>query len=117
MTLRVRNGEYRINMKGGTEATAYYTDDRQDALDTAKLIWSEHEKNRLSSRALPDRAETHPRRYVGQTSPFRGQINFYELMDDAGPFKAGDVLPISEEATESLYANVEIPEPDGRRGA
>lgn len=34
-------GEYRINLRtsqGGTEDTAYYTDDPQDALDTAKAI-------------------------------------------------------------------------------
>ena len=26
--------EFRVNVIGGTEATAYYTDDRQDAVDT-----------------------------------------------------------------------------------
>jgi hypothetical protein len=27
-------GEYRVNFKGGTEASAYYTDDLSDALNT-----------------------------------------------------------------------------------
>lgn len=30
-----RDGEWRINFRGGREATAYYTEDEQDALDTA----------------------------------------------------------------------------------
>jgi hypothetical protein len=33
-TIRHRDGEYRVNFIGGTEATAYYTDDREDAVDT-----------------------------------------------------------------------------------
>lgn len=35
LTCRKRDGEYRINYKGGSEETAYYTDDMGDALDTA----------------------------------------------------------------------------------
>lgn len=32
---RTEFGEYRVNIKGGNEATAYYTNDGQDAIDTA----------------------------------------------------------------------------------
>ena len=31
------NGEYRVPGPNGTEAQAYYTDDKADALDTARL--------------------------------------------------------------------------------
>lgn len=31
-------GEIRVNYKMGNESTAYYTDDAQDALDTAKMM-------------------------------------------------------------------------------
>lgn len=41
------------------------------------------------------------------------QINFYRLEEDAGKFKKGEILPISEEATESIHAHVEISEPKG----
>lgn len=34
MTIRKRDGEYRVNFIGGTEADAYYTDDLQDAYAT-----------------------------------------------------------------------------------
>jgi hypothetical protein len=37
MTITQKNGEYRVNYAvGGTEATAYYTNDIQDAIGTAK---------------------------------------------------------------------------------
>ena len=32
-------GEFRINLTNGSEATAYYTDDRDDAAATAKAMW------------------------------------------------------------------------------
>lgn len=38
IVIRKRDGEYRVNFKGGSEATAYYTDDIQDALDTGKMM-------------------------------------------------------------------------------
>jgi hypothetical protein len=34
MTLKCRDGEYRVNYRGGSEVTAYYTDDRHDAVMT-----------------------------------------------------------------------------------
>ena len=33
-SIRHRDGEYRVNLIGGTEETAYYTDDRDDAVAT-----------------------------------------------------------------------------------
>ena len=42
MTARCRDGEWRVNYVGGKEETAYYTDDPQDALDTA--IAMSHER-------------------------------------------------------------------------
>lgn len=35
-SLRKRDGEFRVNIHNGAEETAYYTDDIQDAVDTAK---------------------------------------------------------------------------------
>ena len=34
-TLRHDNGEYRVNFRNGSEATAYYTNDIEDAIATA----------------------------------------------------------------------------------
>lgn len=34
VTINKRHGEYRVNLLGGREATAYYTDDIQDAVET-----------------------------------------------------------------------------------
>ena len=36
LTFRSRDGEFRVNYRGGTEGTAYYTDDLSDALDTGR---------------------------------------------------------------------------------
>lgn len=44
MTVSVRDGEIRVNHKGYSEATAYYTDDRQDAVDTARAMKAELER-------------------------------------------------------------------------
>lgn len=44
--LGYKSWEFRVNHsphKGGTEATAYYTEDRQDAIDTAKRMKQEWE--------------------------------------------------------------------------
>lgn len=35
---RTEHGEWRINLRGGTEDTAYYTDNAEDALNTARMI-------------------------------------------------------------------------------
>jgi hypothetical protein len=35
MTLRKHDREYRVNFVGGSEATAYYTNDLEDAFATA----------------------------------------------------------------------------------
>ena len=37
-SLRRKDGEYRVNFLHGDEATAYYTDDLEDALGTARLM-------------------------------------------------------------------------------
>lgn len=36
-SLRKKDGEYRLNLVGGTEATAYYTNDLDDAVGTATM--------------------------------------------------------------------------------
>lgn len=36
-------GEYRVPAKDGKEAGAYYTDDKQDAIDTAKMMYKDTE--------------------------------------------------------------------------
>lgn len=38
LSVRHRDGEYRVNFPHGTEATAYYTPDPADALDTANAM-------------------------------------------------------------------------------
>lgn len=38
ISYNVDTQEYRVNFKGGTAATAYFTTDRQDALETAKKM-------------------------------------------------------------------------------
>lgn len=38
LVLTKTDGEYRINFKGGKEATAYYTDDLEDAMNTGKSM-------------------------------------------------------------------------------
>ena len=38
LTCRYRDGEYRVNLPKGTEATAYYTNDAADAIATAKRM-------------------------------------------------------------------------------
>ena len=41
MTVRkTPEGEYRVNFSGGSEATAYYTSDPQDVVDTATAMSS-----------------------------------------------------------------------------
>jgi len=42
ITIRKRDGEYRVPGKKGTEASSYYTDDKEDAILTAQ---AEHGKN------------------------------------------------------------------------
>lgn len=41
VTLRKRDGEYRVNFLGGGEATAYYTNDLEDALGTGQRMSAE----------------------------------------------------------------------------
>jgi hypothetical protein len=37
-TARRREGEWRVNLPDGSEATAYYTDDADDAVQTARAM-------------------------------------------------------------------------------
>ena len=39
VVLTKRDGEYRAVKRGGTEASAYYTDDLRDVVSTAKHQW------------------------------------------------------------------------------
>jgi len=41
LTVSSKNDEWRVNYKNGTEDTAYYCEDKKDALDTAKFMVSE----------------------------------------------------------------------------
>ncbi len=38
VSIRKRDGEYRVNMIGGTCTSAYFTDDLSDALGTGRLM-------------------------------------------------------------------------------
>lgn len=38
MSLNLKDGEYRVNYRGGSEDTAYYTNDRADAIETARAM-------------------------------------------------------------------------------
>ena len=38
VSVRKRDGEYRVNTIGGTSASAYFTDDLTDALGTGRLM-------------------------------------------------------------------------------
>lgn len=38
ITKNLNYGEYRVPGKKGTEADSYYTDDKEDAIETAKAI-------------------------------------------------------------------------------
>jgi hypothetical protein len=55
LTISCVDGEYRIVMKGGTEAQAYYTNDREDALGTAQAI--AQTQRELLEEAAYDKAE------------------------------------------------------------
>jgi len=48
MSVRVKDGEIRVNYKNGDESTAYYTNDRQDAVDTACIMRHKQQYGRLS---------------------------------------------------------------------
>lgn len=44
LVLTRRDGEYRVNFKGGREETAYYTNDLLDAFGTGRAMWSESQR-------------------------------------------------------------------------
>lgn len=43
-TVNVKDGEFRVNVPGGGEGPAYYTDDPKDAIGTAKAMMEQHRK-------------------------------------------------------------------------
>lgn len=54
MTIARRDGEYRVNYRGASDTTAYYTDDMKDAIQTAvkmeqagigEMIFGKHDSN------------------------------------------------------------------------
>jgi hypothetical protein len=50
--VKTEYGEFRVNFKGGSEATAYYTDDLGDAIETAKSMREKQpQSGRLASSA------------------------------------------------------------------
>lgn len=49
-TIRKRDGEYRVCRKGEPEATAYYTNDLADALDTVCAVVNDHDRLRGTAR-------------------------------------------------------------------
>lgn len=46
-------GEYRVPGPAGTEAQAYYTDDRNDAVGTARSMWKGHDIS-ITFKSVPD---------------------------------------------------------------
>jgi len=63
LTLRkVRSGDYRVNFRDGNETTAYYTDNLEDALNTAVEM--------ARKRAL-EAHRTEPGRDVHHRQPFK----------------------------------------------
>lgn len=50
LSVSKREGEFRVNFRDGSEATAYYTNDPQDAIDTAKAI----ARNRVGESSFGD---------------------------------------------------------------
>lgn len=58
MVIRRRDGEYRVNFKGGPESTAYYTDDLADAFRTGLHMATEpRPATRAQARAKYKRAK------------------------------------------------------------
>ena len=48
LTLRLlRSGKYRVNFRDGDESTAYYTDNLEDAVDTAVVMARKRAKDAI----------------------------------------------------------------------
>jgi hypothetical protein len=61
MTMRVRDGEFRVNFQGGTEATACYTDDLHDAIGSGQAMAREAAEQGVSLHAsMPARSRRRP---------------------------------------------------------
>jgi hypothetical protein len=57
-TIKKEDGEYRVNLSGGNEATAYYTEDLNDAVNTAQFEARRTAASRLSKRHLAAASRT-----------------------------------------------------------
>ena len=61
LTLRkVRSGDYRVNLPGGDEATAYYTGDLEDAVRTAVELARQQPLNLCRPEPALDRESPQP---------------------------------------------------------
>jgi hypothetical protein len=58
MTLRARDGEYRVNFKDGPDSDIYYTNDLQDALETGLAM---HRRKNAQDYATQLRWRSHNR--------------------------------------------------------
>ncbi len=76
-----RNGEYRVNLKGAGEGPAYYTDDAEDAIGTARAL-------------------------IGHATTAAAQVDF--RVQDHGSIVM--LEPVSEEAKHFVQAFVSVPD-------
>lgn len=59
MTLRKRDDEFRVNFKGGNEASAYYTNDLRDACETGReMACHLEDQSKLKNEAVKQTADT-----------------------------------------------------------
>lgn len=66
---RTEDGEYRVALKGAGEASAYYTNDLQDAVGTARAM--EHQKqNRRARQREADRIDGYDRDDLGESPDY-----------------------------------------------
>jgi hypothetical protein len=56
MVVTLKDGEYRVNFKGGSEATAYYTNDSMDALQTGVAMTIEGNRHKYGKNPRRKRA-------------------------------------------------------------
>lgn len=85
MSFRLRDGEYRVNFKGGNEATAYYTNDVLDAMHTARAMLGEGNKH-VAKNPPPDL----PRRQA-TASRNRARMVYYTCPECEANFRAPDL--------------------------
>lgn len=85
VTIRRKDGEYRVPAPDRSEAGAYYTGDRRDALDTARRMWPKGQTFKFGSskvihnpkrkgRAMAKRRKSKQRRSPAQVAAFKKMI-------------------------------------------